>query len=116
MRETFSTEVVVDIRGGAQGLGDIDSVDKLTVKWELTFELREWGVKGLSIYVLQELVVTGTHTPEDAEDTVDFELNLGNAVIEGNFTFSGDSRDTLSPDSLELEYSEAQQRWVGVLS
>lgn len=111
MREEFSTEVTVDLR--MVGF-DIDSIDKVMIKWELDFEMREWGVKDTSIHIPdQTLTITGVKVSGTTLTEEDFEIEIKDAEITADFTWHNGS---LSPDNLELEFDTKKNVWVGTLT
>ncbi len=102
--ETFSTEVKADIYGLDKFLKkpDLDYSDAtLTIKWMVEPDVRNWGIKGITI-TIKKVIGSIYYSVEDEE--CELELDSDKFEIESlmNFSDSGSAY----PSSIEIDFEK----------
>ena len=113
------------------GLGEIESMNKVAVKWHFELEYREWGIKGYYTSVPeQEIWVSGMHYPNpegynddelvdfdllivigtDTHSVKDYDAKIVVKEITSSLEFKGEA---LCPSELTLEWNGTE--WKGRL-
>lgn len=114
-RDTFRAEVAVD----AYGLPEMVSIspsEKVTVEYSLDFEMRSWGLKGVSIQVLTDSVKVMA-TDDSSEDIAEVDLDLDLGDVDAEIECDGEARFMeLVPVKLEIDLKKKKSKLVFKIS